>query len=53
LIAGGGENLFNITAVAVFTADGINGGGNQHQTFKSLIAVIALEFIDWHFDILW
>jgi len=33
----------------VFAADGVNGGGNEDQTFKCLVAVIALEFVDRHF----
>jgi hypothetical protein len=34
--------------MAVFTADTVNGGGDEHQALKGFIAIIALEFIDWH-----
>ncbi len=34
----------------MFAADGVNGGGYEHQAFKCLVAVITLEFVDRHFD---
>lgn len=32
----------------MFTTDTVNGGGDEHQALEGFIAVITLEFIDWH-----
>lgn len=35
--------------MTMFAADAVNGGGNEDQTFKCLIAVITFKFVDRHF----